>query len=690
MATLDQIIEATLKRDGSLPSGEGLIVQNHLSQQKLFGIRQGVEFYPNQDDDWDSRAKFIQSLHKTNKIDLFMERYWDLLLCKGKLLFYLRPTGNTYRIYHYSQDEFRDYYNSDGDLVEVIIIYSYKLKSAISHNETKWLRLRITGDKIYRAESDNKPSFEGVDNMQWAQREEETVNTLGFIPCVVVNNYAGGSGQGGVGEFDWLKDQIESHDEMMAAMGDNLKFFGNPTLVSTRSATELTESAILSSTTPNRPTLSSNGGWYGSTASTRKSDPFERGSEGLRIKRVIGNVQPDERFGYVAPDPTSPDHARHMQEVRESIHYALGGIDELGLRSGATAYEMKTVYGKVAATAAKKCLHLYDHGLCRVFELAIAAEEKVFKDSLAYALKKEPEKITDDFAMQLLEKGKLPKGVVGLPPLGDRTIKWRHTGPVFEDSPQDILQKSIVVRNLQELGVQSLEGLKFLFADKTEKELLNILAGGYPFRYIQAISSNAGQMLSLLSQMSQMPDPANPDIPLVSSLNITPLIQSTFETIYRELNHARQLDPTDSNSDPTRASISTNAPSSLPTGSGSESNGKRGDASSSLPGSSLAAAGILPPKQGEQQPVEGSVQRRSEFPEYARPLPVPGGTVTTHTNASQPPVQQWGGVSESGIPVDLQSYPSIIEQLFPTFTAAAKRISKRPRGTKRDQSKSTK
>lgn len=470
MATLEELKEAAKKRDGSVATGETLIVSNHLAQQKLFGIRAGVEFYPEQDDDYDSRAKFIRSLHKANKIDLYLDRFWDLMLVDGELLFYLRPTGDSYRIYWYEKEEFKDYYDGDGNLVEIIIIYSYKVRSDIGHDQLKWIRLRITIDKIYQYKSETKPSFDGIDNLQWGVNEEVTDNSLGFIPCVVCKNYSTRPGQEGIGDFDWLKDQIESHDEAVRSIGGNLKFFGNPTLVSTRSSSELVEAGIDDASSMTRPTLSSNGGWYGSTASTRKSDPIHRGSNGgVRVKRVIGNVQPDERFGYVAPDPTSPDHTRHVAEQRESIHYALGGIDELGLKSGATAYEMKTVYGKVAATATKKCLHLYEHGICRIFEIAIAAEEKVFKDTLAYRLKKQPEEITDQLIQQLMEKGKIPAGVYGLPPGGDRTVKWRHTGPVFEDSPQDILQKSIVVRNLQELGVQSLEGLRFLFADKLKK-----------------------------------------------------------------------------------------------------------------------------------------------------------------------------------------------------------------------------
>lgn len=688
MATLEQILTATLKRDGSTPSGETLIVHNHISQQKLFGIRKGIELYPNQDDDYDTRLKFIQSLYKSNKIDLYLDRFWDLMLCKGQMLFYLRPTGSTYKILWFDKDAFRPYYDGDGDLVEVVIIYSYRIRSEYSQHELKWLRLRINKDYIWRSQTDSKPSFEGIDSKSWIGREEQTVNTLGFIPCVVVNNYVSGPGMDGIGEFDWLKDQIESHDEMMQSQSTNLKFFGNPTLVSTRSSSELVEAGVDDASGFGRPTLSSNGGWYGSTISTRKEDPVvRRGGSGVRIKRVIGNVQPDERFGYVAPDPTSPDHARHISEVRESIHYALGGIDELGLRSGATAYEMKTIYGKVAATAAKKCLHLYDYGLCQVFELAIAAEEKLFKDTLAYALKKESDAITDEFALNLLRSGKLPKGVMGLPPGGDRQIAWRFTGPVFEDSPQDLLQKSIVVRNLQELGVQSLEGLKFLFADKTEKELLNILAGGYPFRYVQELLRSYQQMLGLLQQSLNIPGPQDPNVPLAAMLPIVPLLESTLKTLFHELNYGKQFDPADPNSDPSiqlgRGDYSIRDTTTV------QSDERSGDASSSTANSStgsLAAAGINPPPtqsqsgSGEQQSVEGGVRQARVVPEFSRPLPVPGGTVDPKPIQHQrnQELQQWSAVP--GAPVDLQQYPSILQQLFPTFTGLGKRRGSGKRG----------
>ena len=78
-------------------------------------------------------------------------------------------------------------------------------------------------------------------------------------------------------------------------------------------------------------------------------------------------------------------------------------------------------------------------------------------------------------------------GVVGLIPDGDRAIEWRWKGPVFEDGTEDILNSSIVVRNLLELGVNSIEALRYLFPDKTDEERSAMLSG-YPFRMAQALN----------------------------------------------------------------------------------------------------------------------------------------------------------------------------------------------------------
>jgi len=78
----------------------------------------------------------------------------------------------------------------------------------------------------------------------------------------------------------------------------------------------------------------------------------------------------------------------------------------------------------------------------------------------------------------------MPPGVTGLIPDGSTKVDWRWMGDIFEEDAQDILNNSIVVRNLQELGVDSIEALKYLFPSKTDEERAAMLSG-YPFRMVQ-------------------------------------------------------------------------------------------------------------------------------------------------------------------------------------------------------------
>lgn len=705
---LDQIIESILNPTDKGMSGNTLVVANHLAQMKLFGIRAGVELLPGQDDEFDTRKKFIDNILKQNQIELYLDKIWDYVLCKGEVLFYLRPTKDgSYKIYFYPKDNFRAYYNADGDLSEVVIRYSYKVRGNFdAAKNLRWIKLRINSEIIEQGETDQQPSFDGeyltsVNNRQFK-------NTLGFVPCVVVRNAPTGPGEHGTGEFEQLRSQIENHDRMMFAINSNLEFFGNPSLVTTRSPNELMEAIETDTPALNRSrTLTSAGGWYSDIErSSRKQDPFSyrMGTGGIRVKRVVGNVQNDERFGYIAPDPISPDHAQHVRELREAIHFALGGIDERGISASATAYEMKSIYGRLAATANKKCKAIYNYGLCKLIEMAIAAEEDLFKQSIAAALKKDPAEVTDAFVQDLMERGKLPNNTFGLPPIGNREVKWRWTGPVFEPSPQDMQYKTIAARNYQELGVRSLEALKTIFDNKTDKELEGMLRGGYPFRYMSSVANTVSQMLNLYQQMMSVPDQTGSQ-PLAATIPMTPLINRSIETLYKELNYDPGIDPIAPGDIPeynTGLSNYTNSLTAIPNAGAIGASGTTpvptpSNTLSSLPSypSPLAASGILPfPVQtfgGGQQPVEGSLQFGGGVPEYAADLPVAGSTVTaasTPIAGNLQPQQSILGSSISPgtpIPPDLavgaDQPGSIWQQLFPNFTAAANKL--RPKRTRK-------
>jgi hypothetical protein len=156
---------------------------------------------------------------------------------------------------------------------------------------------------------------------------ETLTNSLGFIPAVEVFNHMDCTGEAtGNGEFDWLAHQILYHDELTRNIRKNLKFFGNPTLVSSRPRHDLIESGDESSF---KPTISSQAGFApmngGSMQSTRVSQPFGgRSVDGqIKVPRVIANLEPTDRVQYMTPDSVSGDQNLYVKSYRSEIRLAL-------------------------------------------------------------------------------------------------------------------------------------------------------------------------------------------------------------------------------------------------------------------------------------------------------------------------------------------------------------------------------
>ncbi|HAX04196.1 MAG TPA: hypothetical protein DCX77_00845 [Acidimicrobiaceae bacterium] len=255
-------------------------------------------------------------------------------------------------------------------------------------------------------------------------------------------------------------------------------------------------------------------------------------------------------------------------------------MDELGITAGATAYEIKSLYGRAATTASRRCKGLLTYGLCKLFALVIFNEEKIFKESFSAAigLERPMAPIREQFPDEMLfmeaarefealnkefegalnsqigesvQNRTLPPGTVGLIPDGDRKVEWRWKGPVFEDGTEDILNSSIVVRNLQELGVNSIEALRYLFPDKTDEERSAMLSG-YPFRMAQATQQSIGTFLTLVENMRQIPHPQAPDLPMLADpkLDLTPYIYRALDFLKRELTYAGQYSDDTGGGDP--------------------------------------------------------------------------------------------------------------------------------------------
>jgi hypothetical protein len=557
-----------------------MVVLSHLQQMTLLMIKKGVFFYCEQDT-FRARGKFLSSLLELNKLDIRFPSIIRSFLVDGCGLFYFRPDPKLkYQIYFFPKDQYRVYHDINGNIDEVVIVYSYNVRNttlglpADSYGMNKrYVRISITEERISEYEANTELSFELEPGAVLSPKTSRP-NTLGFIPAVEVLNKPNASGTEGEGEFDPFMEQIVLHDQMMRNIAKNIEFFGNPTLISSRPRSDLVEASDADRTF--RPTISSQSGFGGrDTPSTRVSEPFGANSSlgGLRVPRVIANVEPSDRVGYMSPDPINGDMNRYALLLREEIRTALGGVDELSVSAGATATEIKSLMGRAQATALRKNKSFLTYGFCRLLEMILYHQEQVFRESFIavtsltppvepqeknpetekkYSIELNKFETTVTVAIQdALNANALPDGVFGLPPDGDRTVSYRFQGDVYEDTAYDINQKSIVVRNLQELGVDSVEALKYLFPDKTDAERSEMLKG-FPFRMVQQTQSAFQQFLVLLTQMLQTPHPLSPDQPLGADprLNLTPLLYRTFDHLAQELTYSGSYEPADPSFDP--------------------------------------------------------------------------------------------------------------------------------------------
>lgn len=570
-----------------------MVVSAHLAQMRLFMVRQGIEFYARQDT-FNQRREFIRQVCDFNQLSSRFDAIIDNFLIDGKGLLYFRPSkGGLYRIHFFTRDQYRSFYDEDGNLEEVQIIYSFKVKpprgfaaqlgtdsmayqpitqgDSLGNEQQRWIHIRVLADRIEQTVSNEKPQF---DNINLGGKSEKLINTLGFIPSVELFNNRGLEAGSGSGEFDQVASYILQHDRMIGSIKGNLKFFGTPTLVSSRPRHDLMEPETDGNNF--RATISSNSGFSSlNRPSTRVSQPMGTGTgEGLRVPRVIANVEAADRVGYITPDAVSSDLVNFASVYQEMIRSALGGVDDLSISSGATAYEVRTLYGRVATTSQRKNRDLFEYGFCKCFAMMIQHEEYIFRESLAKVLdlkkpapilqqiedKEEREKVeakyekemskwneaVSDAIVKIKNTGEMPPGVVGLIPDGDTKCLWRFMGQVFEDSPQDILNNSMVCRNLQELGVSSIEALQYLFPDKTPEERASMLSG-YPFRMVEATQRSAGIFIDMARSMFQVPHPAEPDLPLAADpqLDLVPALYRTLDHLRRELSYTGNYENVD-------------------------------------------------------------------------------------------------------------------------------------------------
>lgn len=665
----NEIVEAARERraDGA---ADTTIVSGHLAQMRLFMLRQGVEFYPRQDT-YGFRRTFLEKIIEENEIDQRLEGIVDDFICQGVGLWFFRPVGDTYRIMWFSKENYRAYYDSDEQLEELDLIYSFRARvepgvvgvATPGGAAKKYVRLSVRRSEIIESIGSERPSFDTPMPSALISRERRTTrNSLGFIPAVEAFNWMRATGMDATGDFAGQESHILVHDGLIKNIRENIRFYGNPTLVSSRPKHDLVEAGGEGSL--QRPTIGSRAGF---ASSDRPSTRFSlTGSPtldgGVRVPRLIANLEATDRVQYITPNAVSGDQNLYARQYREEIRTALGGVDELGISSGATAYEIKSLFGRAATTASRKCRGLLTYGLCKLLALMIHNEERIFRESFAVISKiKAPappvyeemdgdreayieaeqaylrtfeafEQKVEAAIQAAIEAQKIPPGVVGLIPDGDRRVEWRWRGPVFQESTEDILNNSIVVRNLQELGVNSIEALRYLFPSKTDEERSAML-NGYPFRLAQATQQSISTFLSLIGAMQQTPHPQAPNLPLLADarLDLTPFLYRTFDFLKRELTYAGQFGDAAGSGEPAeldpiqRARVGAGLPADAP---GTDDPDFVPDSAARLP----AAGGT-----GGSGSVAGGVREPVRPFERNAPIPVPGALLARDPVGSRLP-----------------------------------------------------
>ena len=276
-------------------------------------------------------------------------------------------------------------------------------------------------------------------------------------------------------------------------------------------------------------------------------------------------------------------------------------------------------------------------------------------------------------------------------------------GPVYEDTAQDKLNQSIFTRNLQELGVDSIEALKYLFPSKTDDEIAAMLSG-FPFRMVGEVQRAYSQFIDLINQEMRTPHPQQPNLPMAADprLDLTPFLYRTLESLQKEVTYAgryRSADPigTPSIPDPAdqlRGSDSgagTGRFNEFPMGGSIPTSGGTSTTSASADGDQqrIQPYSVQPPAttggSTSGEPIQGRIQQGGRTPEFTSSIPVPGSTVDSESTnrpnqlrfPNTNPIQQRGSADLYAFD---QQQPGILQQLFPNFSGDNQRAANGKRG----------
>ena len=575
-----QVVQSFIDRKNS--GSESMVIPNHVKQIVLFMTRQGLEFLVDQDTPDEKRRKFIDKIVKANKLSMYFQGIASLFIATGGILWLMQPTLDGYSIYWFHsgkennsiddvKSQYMVYYSANGrEMQEVVIRYKYYDRSpnsmylnATANSQERWVRLRVKTDTVTQEFFGAEPPLDVYAtsaNYAPALQVNSFINTLGYIPCVESPNLPYFPGDSGRSDFAMVSDQIEAEDTVRGSIMQNIFTFGNPTLITTRSRDEVMQKTTEIGT----QNWAATQGFKDVSSvriDNRRTDGGWAARQYEKIVPVIGNVGADERFGYVLPDPVSPDQSRFADSYRTALHGALGGIDPND-QSFSTFGEVKSLYGKVAATANMKSLTLWNYGLARILELCVMHEERLYMDQFKqWLLSQDPRIDVTQVTQEQIEQLVWQQGIeapisVGLVPYGEVNVYYRYNGDVFEDSPDDKLKRTIYTRNLQELGVGSLEALDAVFPDLSLKEKKSKLSG-IPFRIGGEYLNLMNNLLQQHIQMMGVEDPYNPGKALSLRYDMTKLMDSVYTVLSREFSYGASYDEADNKDNPLTNGTST-------------------------------------------------------------------------------------------------------------------------------------
>ena len=470
---LRRLVGASVKRE---PGGESHIISNHFNQIEDLMIGQGVDFAPEADPAGD-RGPFVTRLTQQTRIQSYLSDIIRKTMGTGEVLLWLRfaPTG--YRIRYYAFDEFRPFYNPGTDDLFAAVIVSMYTEEKQGRTVPKWLKVVVLAEGSFVEVSDRRPQIHGIGKQeQWSVFDAPPMtgdqakgvlgdnvqffpNPFDFLPLVVLKNRDVGPGQRAKDDFSEFAAQLVSHDRTMKAIGNNVRKYARQSVF-----TNLPRNQIMRgrNSDPGGSRMYGNSGTFASEyydAAQMAANRAGRSQGGTEeIADIIGveGLAGENFLQVIDWNPIQGDQLTYLEILEDKLHWAMGSVSK---RGGGTAYEVRANLAWSQATANKKAQNIFTDGICRVMEMAIAHEEKIFE---------------------------LTRGAMGLIPAGDRTVRYRRI-ELVQPTPQDQLQLSILGRNLEEEGVGQKEILKLLFPSKTDKEIQAMTggAGGVPFRKLE-------------------------------------------------------------------------------------------------------------------------------------------------------------------------------------------------------------